>query len=113
FGRDAYGIQAASQAYFDEDAEKLTVPQAAVLASVLNNPSAFDPAEGASNPDRLLGRYRYVLQSMSETGAISPGDRRTGACVRHDRLRAPAPACCGAGSGPDARRSCRSHRPPR
>ncbi len=77
FGRDAYGIQAASQAYFDVNAKKLTVPQAAVLASVLNNPSAFDPAEGASNPERLLGRYRYVLQSMSETGAITPGEAAT------------------------------------
>ena len=31
FGHGAYGIQAASQAYFDTDADELTVPQAAVL----------------------------------------------------------------------------------
>ena len=43
FGRGAYGIQAASKAYFDVDAEELTTPQAAVLASVINNPSLFDP----------------------------------------------------------------------
>jgi membrane peptidoglycan carboxypeptidase len=71
YGRDAYGIQAASRAYFDIDAKDLTVPQAAVLASVVNNPSIFDPGEDDSNAARLLGRYRYVLQSMSETGAIT------------------------------------------
>ena len=46
FGRGAYGIQAASQAYFDVDAEELTVPQAAVLASVLNNPGPARPGGG-------------------------------------------------------------------
>ena len=39
FGHGAYGIQAASQAFFEVDAKKLTVPQAAVLASVVNNPT--------------------------------------------------------------------------
>ncbi len=69
FGRGAYGIQAASQAYFGEDAKKLTVPQAAVLAAVLNNPSLFDPADKDNLP-RLQGRYQYVLQSMVETGTL-------------------------------------------
>ena len=77
FGRDAYGIQAASRAYFDVDAKELTVPQAAVLASVLNSPSNFDPREDDTNADRLLGRYRYVLQSMSETGAITGAQAAT------------------------------------
>ncbi|MGZ4536874.1 MAG: transglycosylase domain-containing protein, partial [Nocardioidaceae bacterium] len=38
FGRGAYGIQAAAQAYFNTDAKDLTVRQGAVLASVLNSP---------------------------------------------------------------------------
>ena len=50
FGRGAYGIQAASKAYFDIDAKDLTVPQAAVLASVVNNPSLFDPADEDEHP---------------------------------------------------------------
>ncbi|GAB2592196.1 transglycosylase domain-containing protein [Microlunatus antarcticus] len=70
FGHGAYGIQAASQAYFKVDAKKLTVPQAAVLASVINNPTAFDPDEKA-NRTRLLDRYRYVIGSMAETGDIT------------------------------------------
>lgn len=71
FGRGAYGIQSASQAFFNVDAKKLTVPQAAVLATVLNNPAAFDPSGDAENVQALLSRYRYVLQSMSDTGAIT------------------------------------------
>src|SRR3954451_3215605 len=70
FGHGAYGIQAAAQAYFKVDAKKLSVPQAAVLASVINNPTAFDPDEKANRP-RLLDRYRYVLGSMAETGDIT------------------------------------------
>ncbi len=71
YGHGAYGIQAASQAFFGIDAKKLSVPQAAVLASVVNNPAAFDPADD-DNHDRLLARYQYVLQSMAETEAITP-----------------------------------------
>ena len=50
FGRGAYGIQAAAQAYFDKDAKDLTVQEGAVLASVLNSPTALDPANGAGQP---------------------------------------------------------------
>jgi membrane peptidoglycan carboxypeptidase len=74
FGRGAYGIQAASESYFDIDAKDLSVPQAAVLASVVNNPSMFDPSLDDSNTERLMGRYQYVIQSMAETGAITPAE---------------------------------------
>ena len=70
FGHGAYGIQAAAQNFFDVDAKKLTVPQSAVLASVINNPAAYDP-DDEDNLPRLEERYRYVLQSMAETGAIT------------------------------------------
>jgi membrane peptidoglycan carboxypeptidase len=70
FGHGAYGIQAASKAFFDVDAKELTVPQAAILASVINNPTAFDP-DDEDNIPRLTERYRYVLHSMAETGAIT------------------------------------------
>ena len=72
FGRGAYGIQAASKAYFDVDAEDLTTQQAAVLISVINNPSLFDPGVDEANIPRLKERYAYVLNSMAETGAITP-----------------------------------------
>ncbi|HET9650005.1 MAG TPA: transglycosylase domain-containing protein [Microlunatus sp.] len=71
FGRGAYGIQAASKAYFNVDAKKLTVPQAAVLAAVVNNPSLFDPSVSEDNIPRLTDRYHYVLTSMAQMGYIS------------------------------------------
>jgi membrane peptidoglycan carboxypeptidase len=70
FGRGAYGIQAAAQAYFDKDAKDLTVQEGAVLASILNSPTAFDPANGAANRQRLLGRYQYVLDGMVSMGNL-------------------------------------------
>ena len=51
FGRGAYGVQAAAKAYFGVDAGDLTLKQSAVLASVLNNPSQFDPANGKSQQE--------------------------------------------------------------
>lgn len=71
FGRGAYGIQAASKAYFNKDAAKLTVPESAVLASVVNNPGRLDPGVDENNIPRLTDRYRYVLQSMAETGDLT------------------------------------------
>ncbi|MDN5763987.1 MAG: penicillin-binding protein, partial [Microlunatus sp.] len=77
FGRGAYGIQAASKAYFDIDAKELDVQQAAVLISVINNPSQLDPGVDEANIPRLTERYTYVLTSMAETGAITQAEAAT------------------------------------
>jgi membrane peptidoglycan carboxypeptidase len=71
FGHGAYGVQAASKEYFDIDAKELSVPQAAFLATVVNNPSMYDPSD-KDDHDRILSRYRYVLHSMAEMGNITP-----------------------------------------
>ena len=75
FGRGAYGVQAAAKAYFGVDADQLSLRQSAVLASVLNNPSQFDPANGKSNKAALLARYRYVLgrHGLDEHDPRRPG----------------------------------------
>src|SRR6476620_3107192 len=70
-GRGAYGVQAAAQAYFNTDAKHLTLAQSAVLASVLNNPTQFDPAHGKASREALKERYHYVLGGMASAGAIS------------------------------------------
>ena len=72
FGRGAYGVQAASQAYFDKDAKNLSLREAAVLASVLNNPTNFDPANGKASKKALKERYAYVLDGMASAGTITP-----------------------------------------
>lgn len=70
FGNGAYGAQVAAQTYFDEPAAKLTYGQSALLATIINNPSYYDPyAEGAA--DRILPRLNYVLDGMVESGAIT------------------------------------------
>ena len=72
FGRGAYGAQAAAKAFFYTDASKLTLSQSAVLAAVLNSPANFDPNGGVAARERLLQRYRYVLDGMLEAGNITP-----------------------------------------
>ena len=76
FGRGSYGIQAAAQAYFGIDAADLTVPQAAVLASLLQGPALYDPAD-ASNITRLTQRYDYVLDGMVTMGTLTAADEAT------------------------------------
>ena len=70
FGRGAYGIETAAQAYFGKPAKKLNLRESAVLASVLNNPSGFDPANGKDAKTRLKERYDYVLSSMAKLDMV-------------------------------------------
>ena len=73
FGRGAYGVQAAAQAYFLRDAKDLNLRQSAVLAAVLNSPGYLDPANGSAAAAALLARYQYVLEGMVSMGALDPG----------------------------------------
>ena len=71
FGRGAYGIQAASQAYFGIDADKLDVSQAAMLAGIIPAPSAWDPAV---DKDQAEQRWKRVITYMVEDGWISQSE---------------------------------------
>jgi membrane peptidoglycan carboxypeptidase len=74
FGRGAYGIQAAALTFFGKPAADLTLRESAVLASVINNPSQFDPANGKDNRRALRERYDYTLSGMAEMGAVSDAE---------------------------------------
>ncbi len=80
FGRGAYGVEAASQAYFGKPASKLTVPESAMLASVVNSPSYLSPERGAAGRQDLVERYDYVLNGMVDAGTLdaSEADRYQG-----------------------------------
>jgi membrane peptidoglycan carboxypeptidase len=67
FGRDAYGIRAASERYFEEQPSQLSVPQAALLAGMISAPSAYDPVD---HPQASRARRYQVLLAMHETGVI-------------------------------------------
>ncbi len=70
YGRGAYGVQAAAQAYFSKDAKDLSVAESAVLAAVLNSPGYLDPANGKDAAAALLARYQYVLEGMVSMGNL-------------------------------------------
>jgi penicillin-binding protein 1A len=72
FGSGAYGIEAASQRYFNKPAAKLTVREAAMLAAIPKSPVAYDPDD---HPEASAQRSRLVLDAMVETGAITPAQR--------------------------------------
>ena len=74
FGRNAYGIQSASQAYFGVDSNQLTVSQGAFLASVINAPAYFDPANGADSKARASQRMSYVFDGMVKKGWLSQSE---------------------------------------
>ena len=68
YGRGAYGIEAASQAFFKKPAKDMSPSEAALLAGILPSPSAWDPAE---NPEKAQERWSRVLQFMADDGYIT------------------------------------------
>ena len=65
YGRGAYGLQAAANAYFGKRAENLTVAEGAVLAASIRSPAAYDPLQ---HPERAQARWRYVIDGMVKKG---------------------------------------------
>lgn len=68
FGSGAYGVEAAARHYFSVPASKLTLPQAALLAGLVQSPVAYDPTR---NPDRAKERRDVVLARMAQLGHIT------------------------------------------
>ena len=82
FGGQVYGIEAASEYYFNTTAAKLTLPQAATLIAIDNNPSNLRIDEpdnkdnGAANGYKLTkARRDYVLDRMYVNHKITLADR--------------------------------------
>jgi membrane peptidoglycan carboxypeptidase len=72
FGRGAYGVAAASKAYFNKPVEQLTVSEGALLAALIRRPSSLDPAV---DPQGAVKRWNWVLDGMVTIGALSPSER--------------------------------------
>ncbi|WP_411137317.1 transglycosylase domain-containing protein [Streptomyces sp. C10] len=76
YGRGAYGIQAAAQAYYGVDVEKLTVSQGAYLASLLQAPSQYDWSSATkAGQKRVKERWGYTLDNMVEMKWLPVADR--------------------------------------
>jgi monofunctional biosynthetic peptidoglycan transglycosylase len=69
-GDGVYGIQAASQTFFDKDASKLSKGQAALIAAVLPNPRRWSPARPTSY---IQGRKSWIMRQMSNLSPIGFG----------------------------------------
>ncbi|MFE7099258.1 transglycosylase domain-containing protein [Streptomyces erythrochromogenes] len=90
FGRNAYGIQAASQAYYGKDASALTTAEGAYLATLLNSPSAFDVVSHPQSRARALARWNYVLDGMVKKGWLPAAERAATQFPEPGKVRAAA-----------------------
>jgi penicillin-binding protein 1A len=88
FGEGAYGVQAAARRYFGKDVADLTVPEAAMIAGIPANPSAFSPVR---HPEAALGRRNRVLASMRERGNLDNATFRDAATTPLGVLRNASP----------------------
>ncbi|MFI9613696.1 transglycosylase domain-containing protein [Streptomyces sp. NPDC052023] len=75
FGRNAYGIQAAAQAYYGVDATELDAARGAYLAALLNAPSEYDVVAHPENRPAAQARWNYVLDGMVKEGWITRSER--------------------------------------
>ncbi len=66
-GGGTFGIEAASQRFFNKSARQLSVFESAVIAGLLKAPSRYSPS---ANPERAKKRAKVVLQLMQEAGFI-------------------------------------------
>jgi membrane peptidoglycan carboxypeptidase len=82
YGRNAYGIQAAAQAYFGVDASKLSTEQCVFLASVLKGPNLYNPDGGVgalaspeANTKRVQDRWTWILDREVKVGNMTQAER--------------------------------------
>jgi penicillin-binding protein 1A len=67
-GNGAYGVEAASESYFNKRIDQLSVAETAMLAGIVKAPSRYSPIH---NLKRAKNRQAYVLSRMAELGFIS------------------------------------------
>jgi penicillin-binding protein 1A len=70
-GDGAYGVEAASRAYFGKGVGALTKAEGAMLAGLTQAPTRYSPR---NHFDQAKGRQRYVLRRMAEVGFLAPAE---------------------------------------
>lgn len=95
FGEGAYGAQAASRAYFAKNASDLSLPEAALLAGLPQQPSRLSPYD---NPDGAIDRRNKVLGDMLRDGYITAEehDKAVAAKLKLKRAKNPEDGIYGA-----------------
>lgn len=67
-GNGYLGVQAAANGYFDKDVSELTISECAVIASITQNPSGYNPI---NYPEKNQRRQRVCLENLRDQGYIS------------------------------------------
>ncbi len=70
FGRGAYGVQAASRAYFGKDVDQVTLPEAAYLAGLIRGPELADANLPDDNPKKAAQHAEAELQRSKALGSM-------------------------------------------
>ncbi|MFC7625579.1 transglycosylase domain-containing protein [Microlunatus sp. GCM10028923] len=81
YGQGAYGVQAAARHYFDTTADKLTLPQAAMLAGLVQNPNQVNPVTA---PDAASERRDFVINRMAELRMVTDKQVRAAKATKFD-----------------------------
>jgi penicillin-binding protein 1A len=76
FGHGNYGVEAASRWYFGHPAKELTLPEAALLAGIIQRPAYYSPVRNAV---AAKNRRDFVLKRMREEGSITEAQRTAAA----------------------------------
>ncbi|MDR7302183.1 transglycosylase domain-containing protein [Haloactinomyces albus] len=74
YGRDAYGIHNAADAYFNKLPKELNAAESAVLAGMVQLPTGNDPRV---NPEQGKARWEYVIREMADNGWITKQQEKT------------------------------------
>jgi penicillin-binding protein 1A len=90
FGSGYYGAEAASRGYFGKSANDVSVAEAALLAGLIQAPSAYSPR---THPDRAKTRRAVVLSRMVEVGDLNAEDAKK---LREAPIRLHAPVAADA-----------------
>ncbi len=69
FGSNCYGVETASQTFFEKSVSEISIAEAAILASLIKAPSYLSPY--GSHKDELLTRKNYVLGKMTKAGFLT------------------------------------------
>jgi membrane peptidoglycan carboxypeptidase len=103
-GNNSYGVGAAARTYFNTTPDRLTIPQAALLAGMVQSTAAFDPVV---HPQAATGRRNEVINQMALQGMITQPQAQEAAASPLGvvtPLATPPDGCVGAG---DAAFFCR------
>lgn len=75
YGSNAYGVEAASQTFFQKHAKDLTIAESALLASLPKAPTTYSPF--GNHPEQLKKRQEYILQRLRRLGYITDTEYET------------------------------------